>query len=66
MIKNIKKKKLKKLKKKKTILKDILLNYDKSKDLEGHILSFKKTYNQFLLTTIKNINIDGNKLGLLL
>ena len=31
--------------------------------MEGHIHFVQENYNQFLLTTIKNINIDGNNIG---
>ena len=54
----------KKLKKKdKLSLKDILLNYSESKDYGRPYTFVQENYNQFLLTTIKNINIDGNNIG---
>ena len=54
----------KKLKKKdKLSLKDILLNYSESKDYGRPYTFVQENYNQFLLTTIKNIIIDGKNIG---
>ena len=59
-----KKKSIKKLKKKnKLSLKDILLNYSKSKEFGKPYTFVQESYNQFLLTTIKNININGENIG---
>ena len=59
-----KKKSIKKLKKKKKLsLKDILLNYSKSKEFGKPYTFVQESYNQFLLTTIKNININGENIG---
>ena len=59
-----KKKGIKKLKKKNQLsLKDILLNYSKSKELGKPYTFVQESYNQFLLTTIKNININGKNIG---
>ncbi len=51
--------------KKKISLKEILINYSSSKDFGKPYTYTEETYNQFLLTTIKNVNIDGNNLGYL-
>ena len=59
-----KKKSIKKLKKKnKLSLKDILLNYSRSKEFGKPYTFVQESYNQFLLTTIKNININGENIG---
>jgi two-component system, OmpR family, sensor histidine kinase ChvG len=52
-------------KKKKLSLNDILLNYNKSKDYGKPFTFTQENYNQFLLTTIKNVNIDGSNIGFL-
>jgi two-component system, OmpR family, sensor histidine kinase ChvG len=54
------------LNKKKTVsLRDILSNYSWSKDF-GKPYTFKQEgYNQFLLTTIKNVTLDGKNIGYL-
>jgi len=52
-------------KKKKLSLNDILLNYSKSKDYGKPFTFTQENYNQFLLTTIKNVNIDGSNIGFL-
>ena len=54
------------LNKKKTVsLRDILSNYSWSKDF-GKPYTFKQeSYNQFLLTTIKNVTLDGKNIGYL-
>ncbi len=59
-----KKKSIKKLKKKnKLSVKDILLNYSKSKEFGRSYTFVQESYNQFFLTTIKNININGANIG---
>ena len=52
-------------KKKKLSLNDILLNYSKSKDYGKPFTFTQENYNQFLLTTIKNVNINGKNIGFL-
>ena len=66
--KSVKKKKnIKKLKKKnKLSLKDILLNYYNSKEFGKSYTFVQENYNQFLLTTIKNININGKNVGFIM
>ena len=56
----------KNINKEKTIsLKDILTNYSWSKDF-GKPYSFtQEEYNQFLLTTVKNVTLNGNTIGYL-
>jgi len=62
-----KKKKIKKLKKKnKLSLKDILLNYSNSMEFGKTYTFVQENYSQFLLTTIKNINIDGENVGFIM
>tara|TARA_Y100001936_G_scaffold136781_1_gene133568 strand:+ start:2320 stop:3858 length:1539 start_codon:yes stop_codon:yes gene_type:complete len=63
--KTLKEKKIKKELKKndKLSLKDVLLNYSKSKDYGRPYTFVQENYNQFLLTTIKNIIIDGKNIG---
>jgi len=61
-----KKKSIKKLKKNKLSLKDIFLNYSKSKEFGKPYTFVQESYNQFLLTTIKNINIDGENIGFIM
>ena len=62
-----KKKNVKKLKKKnKLSLKDILLNYSKSKEFGKPYTFVQENYNQFLLATIKNININGENVGFIM
>jgi len=59
-------KKIKKQKKdKKIYLKEILKNYSKSKDFGKPYTYTEETYNQFLLTTIKNVNLIGENIGYL-
>ena len=54
------------LNKKKTVsLKDILSNYSWSKDFGKPFTFTQEGYNQFLLTTIKNVTIDGENVGYL-
>ena len=58
--------KKKNLNKKKTIsLKDILSHYSLSKDFGKPYTFIQEGYNQFLLTTIKNVTLDGNNIGYL-
>jgi len=52
-------------KNKKLSLEDILLNYSVSKDFGKPFTFTQENYNQFLLTTIKNVNIEGTHLGFL-
>ncbi len=50
---------------KKIYLKEVLKKYSTSKNF-GHPFTYtEETYNQFLLTTIKNVNIEGVNLGFL-
>ena len=56
---------IKKIKKKKISLKEILINYSSSKDFGKPYTYTEETYNEFLLTTIKNVNIDGENVGYL-
>ena len=56
----------KNLNKKKTIsLKDILTNYSWSKDFGKPYTFTQEGYNQFILTTVKNITFEGNNVGYL-
>jgi len=58
--------KKKNINKNKTIsLNDILLNYTGSKDFGKPFTFTQENYDQFLLTTIKNVNIDGTNIGFL-
>ena len=62
------KKKIKKkdINKKKTIsIKDILTNYSLSKDYGKPLTFTQEGYDQFLLTTVKNVTLDGNNIGYL-
>jgi two-component system sensor histidine kinase ChvG len=52
-------------KNKKLSLGDILLNYSVSKDFGKPFTFTQESYNQFLLTTIKNVNIEGTHIGFL-
>ena len=52
-------------KNKKLSLEDILLNYSVSKDFGKPFTFTQENYNQFLLTTIKNVNIEGTHIGFL-
>ena len=45
--------------------KKVLINYTSSKDFGKPYTYTEETYNQFLLTTIKNVNLDGKNLGFL-
>ncbi|MDA9615923.1 HAMP domain-containing histidine kinase [Candidatus Pelagibacter sp.] len=52
-------------KKKNISIKDILINYSRSKN-HGKAFTFtQKGYDQFLLTTVKNVTLDGNTVGYL-
>ena len=53
-------------KKKKTSLKDTLYNYSISKDFGKPYTYVQDNYNQFLLTTVKNINITGKNIGFIM
>jgi two-component system, OmpR family, sensor histidine kinase ChvG len=54
------------LNKDKTIsLKDVLTNYSWSKDYGKPYSFIQEGYNQFLLTTIKNVTVDGRTIGYL-
>jgi len=56
----------KNINKEKTVsLKDLLTNYSWSKDLGKPYTFTQEGYNQFLLTTIKNVTLDGNNIGYL-
>ena len=58
--------KKKNLNKEKAIsLKDILSNYSRSKNFGKPYTFTQEGYNQFLLTTIKNITLDGKNIGYL-
>ena len=62
----VSKKTKKKPKKKKAIsLKEVLVSYSSSKDFGKPYTYIEETYNQFLLTTIKNVNLDGENIGYL-
>jgi len=62
----VNKKKIKKEKKNKKIyLSEILINYSNSKDFGLPYTYTEETYNQFLLTTIKNVNLNGENVGFL-
>ncbi len=52
-------------KNKKIFLTDVLKKYSNSKEFGIPYTYTEKTYNQFLLTTIKNVNIDGKHFGYL-
>ena len=60
-------KKNKKNKKKKdtTCLKEVVVSYSSSKNFGKPYTYTEETYNQFLLTTIKNVNLDGEHIGYL-
>ena len=61
-----KKKSKKKLNKNKpVILSEVLFNYTESKEFGKPYTFTQENYNQFLLTTIKNVNIDKNNIGFL-
>ena len=52
-------------KKKKNFLKKVLIDYSSSKNFGIPYSYTEETYNQFLLTTIKNVNFDGKNIGYL-
>ena len=52
-------------KKKKIFLKKVLIDYSSSKNFGIPYSYTEETYNQFLLTTIKNVNFDGKNIGYL-
>ena len=52
-------------KKNKIFLKKVLIDYSKSKNFGIPYSYTEETYNQFLLTTIKNVNFDGKNIGYL-
>jgi len=47
-------------------LKDILTNYSWSKDFGKPYSFIQKGYNQFLLTTVKNVSLEGSTIGYLI
>jgi len=56
----------KNINKEKTIsLKDVLTNYSWSKNYGKPYSFIQEGYNQFLLTTVKNVTLDGNTIGYL-
>ena len=62
----VSKKNTKKTKKKDTTsLKEVLVSYSSSKNFGKPYTYTEETYNQFLLTTIKNVNLDGEHIGYL-
>ena len=66
--KEVNKKKIEKknINKEKTVsLKDILTNYSGSKNYGKPYSFVQEGYNQFLLTTLKNVTLDGNTIGYL-
>ena len=52
-------------KKKKIFLKKVLIDYSSFKNFGIPYSYTEETYNQFLLTTIKNVNFDGKNIGYL-
>ena len=62
---NNKKKIIKQKKKNRIYLVDFLKSYSNSQDLGKPYTYTEETYNQFLLTTIKNVSINGNNIGYL-
>jgi len=63
---NIKIIKTKDINKKKTVsLKDIVTNYSWSKDYGKPFTFIQEGYDQFLLTTVKNVKLKGNNIGYL-
>ena len=56
----------KNINKEKTVsIKDILTNYSWSKDYGRAFTFTQKGYDKFLLTTVKNVTLDGNNIGYL-
>ena len=62
---NKKKSEKKKLKKKIVSMKGILTNYSSSRDYGKPFTFTQEGYDQFLLTTVKNIMLNGNNIGYL-
>ncbi len=56
---------VKQKKKDKIFLKKVLIDYSSSKNFGIPYSYTEETYNQFLLTTIKNVNFDGKNIGYL-
>ena len=56
---------VKQKKKNKIFLKKVLIDYSSSKNFGIPYSYTEETYNQFLLTTIKNVNFDGKNIGYL-
>tara|TARA_Y100000590_G_scaffold346551_1_gene396876 strand:- start:372 stop:1910 length:1539 start_codon:yes stop_codon:yes gene_type:complete len=63
--KNIEKKITEQKKKNKISIKNILIEYSVSKNFGIPYSYTEETYDQFLLTTIKNVNFDGENIGYL-
>ena len=63
--KTTKTKGVEKKKKEKIFLKKVLIDYSSSKNFGIPYSYTEETYNQFLLTTIKNVNFDGKNIGYL-
>ena len=59
------KKEKKKVKKKNISINEVLINYNDSKDFGKPYTFTQESYDQFLLTTIKNVNVDGKNIGFL-
>ena len=59
------KKEEKKVKKKNISINEVLINYNNSKDFGKPYTFTQESYDQFLLTTIKNVNVDGKNIGFL-
>ena len=60
-----KQKEKKKVKKKNISINEVLINYNDSKDFGKPYTFTQESYDQFLLTTIKNVNVDGKNIGFL-
>jgi two-component system sensor histidine kinase ChvG len=64
--KNKKKTRIKDINKEKTIsIKNILIDYTLSKDYGSAFTFTQEGYDKFLLTTVKNVRLDGNNIGYL-
>ncbi len=61
----IEKKKKKQQKKNKILIKEFLIKYSNSKDFGLPYSYVEETYNQFLLTTFKNVNVGSDNIGFL-
>ena len=61
----IKKQKKKIDKEKNSSLNEILINYSNSSEFGKSYTFTQDNYDQFLLTTIKNVNVEGNNIGFL-